>query len=196
MASQLLLLFDHRNEPVRKEALKVCIELYRWLGEPFRTSLEQLKDVGVNHDKHKAMLNKLGPYFEKADAGQYQPLVATRFVQGQAQATPQKFESVDLRIASSAMKLKKASANAENEEAEVVPGQPFNLVGALPSTWHSDVVAKKWTERKAAVDVLIGLLESVDSLEAGEGALLGGVPDRLTLLNDRWRLRTNSASAV
>lgn len=70
-------LMDHKDGNVRKEALKLCIEMYRWLREHLKPMLEKYKpEVVQNVYGEETSVNKtitvlfkkLEPYFERVDA--------------------------------------------------------------------------------------------------------------------------------
>merc|ERR1712159_955070 len=167
LTAQLARLFEHANKDVRKEAMKACIELYRWIGAPFKESLEQLKEVKVDMDKHKAMLNKLAPYFEKADsAEQIQPfrVVTSRNATVVAEI-PVEFDKNELKIASSAQKIPRHVLDAVNEEDAAAEDAVIDVVSALPKGWFALCDDKKWSERKNAIDALNTMLRAADVLD-------------------------------
>ncbi|XP_023239725.1 cytoskeleton-associated protein 5-like [Centruroides sculpturatus] len=142
-------LFEDRDKTVREEAKLLMVEIYRWIKDAIRPQLQSLKPVQIT---------ELEAEFEKVVRDKPVP---TRFLRSQQE-------------------IQAKAARSEEKSAfddECVPVRqeidPFDLIEAvdilskLPKDFYERCEAKKWQERKEAVEQLFQLT-SKPKLEAGD----------------------------
>ncbi|KAF2350520.1 CLASP N-terminal domain [Trinorchestia longiramus] len=144
-------MLEDRDKSVREEGKKLVVEMYRWIGDALKPQLTALKPVQVS---------ELESEFEKL-AGE--KAVQTRYLRSQQE-----------------LKEKMAAAGDEEEDqedddepdgaAEIDPTDlmdPVNILSKLPADFYEKVEAKKWQERKQAMELLLPLTKH-PKLEAGD----------------------------
>jgi len=177
LANEMEFLLDHKDGTVRNEALKLCIELYRWLRQSLMPMLEkhkaaagEIETVFGTSTAQKAtlavLLQRLEPYLERVDS---EPMP-------EANRTVMDFNGDALDL---------AGDQAEASDMVVTPikggGFDFDLMqddeevdvmASLPSDWFETVGAKKWQERKAALDTLVKVVERVRPMHNADYSML------------------------
>ena len=146
----LPVLLEHKDKNVREETRLLTIEIYRWIKDAMKPQIANLKPV---------ILNELEEEFSKVKDEKASP---TRYI---------KSEQVQLND-------RPAVADAdENENVQVAQPEeidPFEFIEAvdilpkLPANFYEQVEAKKWQERKEAVDAVTNLLETVLKIAPGD----------------------------
>ncbi|KAF6216569.1 hypothetical protein GE061_000912 [Apolygus lucorum] len=144
-------LLEDRDKGVRDETKLLLIETYRWLGEALTPQLSSLKP---------AQLNEMTEEFKKMDSTRPKP---TRFLRSQ--------------------QAKQSQIVAEREDAadegdgEDVGGEtidpfdamdPIDILSQLPKGFYDQLEAKKWSERKEALDVLEKSLNEAAKIETAD----------------------------
>uniref|UniRef100_A0A0N7ZBI0 TOG domain-containing protein n=1 Tax=Scylla olivacea TaxID=85551 RepID=A0A0N7ZBI0_SCYOL len=151
LMKQMPTILEDRDKNVREEGKKLMVELYRWIGQALKPQMSSLKPVQVQ--ELEAEFEKLGG--EKA--------VQNRFLRSQQ----------DLKA--------KMEAEANNEDVdddedvgEDIPEidpldlmEPINILEKLPKDFFEKVEAKKWQERKEAMELLLPLTQN-PKLESGD----------------------------
>ncbi|RZF35257.1 hypothetical protein LSTR_LSTR012476 [Laodelphax striatellus] len=148
-------LLEDRDKGVRDEGKAMVVEMHRWIGAALSPQLTALKPV---------QMAELEAEFEKG--------------RGQPKATPTRWlRSQQARQAKEAAEAATDDAGAGGDDEEEVDGQeidpyelmePVNILAKLPKDFYDKVEAKKWQERKEAMEVLEGLLKSAPKLENGD----------------------------
>ncbi|XP_065333081.1 protein mini spindles isoform X1 [Cloeon dipterum] len=144
-------LLDHRDKIVRDEGKALIVETYRWVGDGIKPQLSHLKPVQVT---------ELEAEFEKVSG---EKAVAKRYLRSQQQRQ---------QAAAAADEVDGEDA-AEEEEEAAPPIDPLDLIdpvdilSKLPKDFYEKLEAKKWQERKEAMDELDKLLQN-PKLEAGD----------------------------
>ena len=148
----LPVLLEHKDKNVREETRLLTIEIYRWIKDAMKPQISNLKPV---------ILNELEEEFAKIKNEKASP---TRFIRSeQAQVH---------RPAADA----NTDDNANEETASAVADEvdPFEFIEAveilskLPANFYEQVEAKKWQERKEAVDAVTHLLETIPKIAPGD----------------------------
>lgn len=151
LMKQMPTILEDRDKNVREEGKKLMVELYRWIGQALKPQMSSLKPVQVQ--ELEAEFDKLGG--EKA--------VQNRFLRSQQ----------DLKA------KMEAQANNEEEEDDEEVGEempeidpldlfePVNILEKLPKDFYEKVEAKKWQERKEAMEILLPLTQH-PKLESGD----------------------------
>ncbi|XP_052066786.1 cytoskeleton-associated protein 5-like [Mytilus californianus] len=138
-------LLEDRDKNIREETKQLVIEIYRWIGNAIKPQMSHFKPVQVT--ELEGEFEKLGN--EKAQQ--------QRFMRSQQ----------DLKA-----KMEEAAATGgeeggddggeEEEEAidpyELMPS--VDILKQLPSDFFDKIEAKKWQERKEALDALLKLVEN------------------------------------
>lgn len=148
----LPVLLEHKDKNVREETRLLTIEIYRWIKDAMKPQISNLKPV---------ILNELEEEFSKVKDEKASP---TRFIRSeQAQVhQPTAEAGTDENATDDA-------ANATAEELD-----PFEFIEAveilskLPANFYEQVEAKKWQERKEAVDAVTHLLETTPKIASGD----------------------------
>ncbi|CAB3384794.1 Hypothetical predicted protein [Cloeon dipterum] len=144
-------LLDHRDKIVRDEGKALIVETYRWVGAAIKPQLSHLKPVQVT---------ELEAEFEKVSG---ERVVAKRYLRSQQQ-----------RQQAAATADEADGEDAAEEEEEAAPPvdpldliDPVDILSKLPKDFYEKLEAKKWQERKEAMDELEKLLQN-PKLESGE----------------------------
>ncbi|KAH9373239.1 hypothetical protein HPB48_004984 [Haemaphysalis longicornis] len=157
-------LLEDRDKTVREESKLLTVELYRWIGDALKPLLQSLKPIQVS---------ELEAEFAKVEKGTASPERYVRSEQARrAQAAEAGADGVD---------------GEEDDEggAEAGPAvDAFDLLEAvdvlskLPKDFYEQCEAKKWQERKEALEKLLELASS-PKLEPGDYADLVKVLKRI-----------------
>lgn len=146
-------LFESREKAIRDEAKLLAVEIYRWIRDALRPPLQNINPVQLKELEE-----------EWAKTPQSAPK-QTRFLRSQ-QDLKAKFEQ------------QQASGDADGEEAEdeVVPQidayellEAVDILSKLPKDFYDKIEAKKWQERKEALEA-VEILVKNPKLEAGDYA--------------------------
>uniref|UniRef100_A0A1B6CWX2 TOG domain-containing protein n=1 Tax=Clastoptera arizonana TaxID=38151 RepID=A0A1B6CWX2_9HEMI len=148
-------LLEDRDKGVRDEGKAMVIEIFRWIGIAIKPQLSSLKPVQVT--ELEAEFDKLKS--EKA--------VPTRFLRSQ-QAKQAKLaaEAEANGEVGDEEDCEDGGAVAERDPYEFM--DPVDILAKLPKDFHDKVEAKKWQERKEALDALEQLLTTSPKLENGD----------------------------
>uniref|UniRef100_A0A1Y1K5P3 TOG domain-containing protein n=1 Tax=Photinus pyralis TaxID=7054 RepID=A0A1Y1K5P3_PHOPY len=145
-------LFADRDKSVRDEARLMVVEMFKWIGPALRSQLNNLQPVQVT---------ELEAEFAKVEG---QKVTPTRYIRSQQE--------------------KQAKLAAETEEAEgdedveeegystptLDPydiADPVDILSKLPKNFYEQLEAKKWQERKEALELLEKLIKT-PKLENGD----------------------------
>lgn len=148
-------LLEDRDKSVRDEGKSMVIEIFRWIGPALKPQLSALKPVQVS---------ELEAEFEKVKS---EKAVPTRYVRSQQAKQAKAAEAME------------SADNEDNDECDDGPNpdidpyeliDPVDILTKLPKDFYENVEAKKWQERKEALDALEQLLNSAPKLENGDYA--------------------------
>ncbi|XP_045035689.1 cytoskeleton-associated protein 5 [Daphnia magna] len=150
---QVPVLLEDRDKNVREEGKKLVVELYRWIGQALKPQLSALKPIQVS---------ELETEFEKL--GNEKPH-QTRFLRSQQ----------DLKAKMEARMTEGTDATEEEaDNADAVPDidpyellEPVDILSQLPKDFYDKCEAKKWQERKEAMDALEQLVAN-PKLQTGD----------------------------
>ncbi|CAL8351661.1 unnamed protein product [Merluccius merluccius] len=135
-------LFESRDKAVRDEARLLAVEVYRWIRDALRPSLQNISAV---------QLKELEEEWGKVAPGAPRQ---SRFLRSQQQQQQQQ-----------------AQSPAEDPtDPQVDPYElldPVEILSKLPKDFYEKIEAKKWQERKEALDALETLAKN-PKMEAGE----------------------------
>ncbi|XP_065581749.1 cytoskeleton-associated protein 5-like [Artemia franciscana] len=144
-------ILEDRDKNVREEGKVLMIELYRWIGQALKPQLSNLKPIQVS--ELEAEFDKIG----------HEKPVQVRFLRSQ-QDLKAKFEA-------------KAAGIEDGDEEEEEQGapeidpldllEPVEVLSKLPKDFYDKCEAKKWQERKEAMEDLEKLV-SHPKLEPGD----------------------------
>ena len=145
-------LLEDRDKNVREEGKKLVIEMYRWVKQALKPQLSNLKPV---------QLQELEAEFEKLGN---EKVVQTRFLRSQQ----------DLKLK---METQADGDDNEEEEDDDAPAaqeidaydlmEPVDILSKLPKDFYEKMEAKKWQERKEAMEILLPLTQNL-RLEPGD----------------------------
>lgn len=145
-------LLDDRDKTVREETKQLVIEIYRWVGAAIKPQFSNFKPIQVQEFEAE---------FEKLP--DVKPM-QTRFMRSQ-QDLKSKMES---RIAAASSGAGEVADNMPEEEVDPYDLiEPVNILAMLPKDYYEKIEAKKWQERKEALDALLKLSEN-PKLEPGD----------------------------
>lgn len=146
---------EDRDKTVREEGKAMVVEMYRWVGDRLKQQLNTLKPVHIT--ELEAEFNNLGD----------EKIVPTRYLRSQ------KPKNMGNNADSAA-----ASDNGEDDNEDVdgasIPDidtydllAPVDILSKLPKDFYEKVEAKKWQERKEALEALETLVKN-PKLENGD----------------------------
>lgn len=143
---------EDRDKIVRDEGKIMVIEIYRWIGAPLKQQLNTLKPVQLT--ELEAEFNNLAQ----------EKVVPVRYLKSQR---PREASVAD----STSENGEEGKEDAENGAApDVDPYElldPVDILSKLPKDFYEKVEAKKWQERKEAVEALEALVKN-PKLESGD----------------------------
>lgn len=150
LMKQMHTLLEDRDKTVREEGKKLVIEMYRWIRQALKPQMSSLKPVQVQ--ELEAEFEKLGN----------EKVVQTRFLRSQ-QELRAKIEAQE-----------DGEEDEDEEEEEEMPAldpydlfEPVDILSKLPKDFYEKVEAKKWQERKEAMELLQPLTQN-PKLEQGD----------------------------
>uniref|UniRef100_A0A665WG43 Cytoskeleton associated protein 5 n=1 Tax=Echeneis naucrates TaxID=173247 RepID=A0A665WG43_ECHNA len=138
--------FESREKAVREEAKLLAVEIYRWIRDALRPSLQNINSV---------QLKELEEEWVKLPSS---PPKQTRFLRSQQ----------DLRA-----KFEQQQAQGEDVAETVAAVDPYELLEAveilskMPKDFYEKIEAKKWQERKEALEAVEALAKN-PKLENGD----------------------------
>ncbi|XP_060931884.1 cytoskeleton-associated protein 5 isoform X3 [Limanda limanda] len=144
--------FESREKAVRDEAKLLAVEIYRWIRDAIRPSLQTINSV---------QLKDLEEEFVKLPSA---PAKQTRFLRSQ-QDLKAKFMNQSAEGG--------ADSDGDDEEDAVVAVDPYELLEAvdilakIPKDFYDKIEAKKWQERKEALEA-VEILAKKPKLENGD----------------------------
>ncbi|GFR88017.1 cytoskeleton-associated protein [Elysia marginata] len=150
-------LLTDRDKNVREETKQLVIEIYRWIGAALKPQMTNFQPIQVQ---------ELEAEFEKLPSEKPQQ---SRFMRSQ-QDLKAKMEE---KAAAGADAADGGDDGAEEEEA-IDPYDlltPVDLLAQLPKNYYEQIEAKKWQERKEALEAVHKLSEN-PRLEPGDYALV------------------------
>ncbi|CAG0897270.1 unnamed protein product, partial [Cyprideis torosa] len=153
-------LLEDRDKNVRDETKRLLVELFRWIGEAIRPQLQGLKPVQVA--ELEAEFDRV-----KTEGGVPQP---TRYLRSE-------MEKVE---AGGGMEV---GAGPETSGPGVPTGavmevdpldliDPVEILSKLPKDFYERCEAKKWSERKDALEVLLPLAQNPKLVDGDYGELV------------------------
>jgi cytoskeleton-associated protein 5 len=148
-------LLEDRDKNVREETKSLAVEIYRWIKDAIKPQLTGLKAV---------QLQELETAFEKEKDERATPIRYLR-----SQQDRQNIESVEDTAGSA------APAAAQEEDTTVDPFDlldPVDIISKLPNDFYELCEAKKWQERKEALETLQKLIDENPKLATGDYAEL------------------------
>ncbi|XP_042209858.1 cytoskeleton-associated protein 5-like isoform X3 [Homarus americanus] len=150
LMKQVHTLLEDRDKNVREEGKKLVIEMYRWIRQALKPQMSSLKPVQVQ---------ELEAEFEKLGG---EKVVQTRFLRSQ--------QELKAKIEAQADGDDDEDEEEEEETPQIDPFDlmdPVDILSKLPKDFYEKVEAKKWQERKEAVELLHPLTQNI-KLEAGD----------------------------
>lgn len=152
LVKKISVLFSDRDKTVRDEARAMVIEMYRWIGPALRSQLTNLQPVQVT---------ELEAEFSKIEGQKATP---TRYLRSQQE-----------KQAKMAVEATEGDeGEVEDEEGGDAPpvdayeiSDPVDILSKLPKDFLEKIEAKKWQERKEALEVLENLVKA-PKLENGD----------------------------
>uniref|UniRef100_A0A2S2Q544 Cytoskeleton-associated protein 5 n=1 Tax=Sipha flava TaxID=143950 RepID=A0A2S2Q544_9HEMI len=145
-------ILEDRDKSVRDEAKLLAIEIYSWIGStPVKANLANLKPLQIQ---------ELEAEFEKLSGEKPRP---SRFLRSQ-QEQAAKMEEVVVN-ANGDVVMEEGTDEVDDPEEHI---DPVNILVQLNKDFYEKLEAKKWQERKEAIDMLEGILSKAPKLESGE----------------------------
>ncbi|XP_063985359.1 protein mini spindles isoform X2 [Diachasmimorpha longicaudata] len=146
---------EDRDKVVREEGKALVIEIYRWIGAPIKHQLNSLKPV---------QLTELEAEFSKLGDGKAHP---NRYLRSQ--------KPKERCISETGGGDGDGDENDEDEDdgvggVEIDPYEqidPVDILSKLPKDFYEKLEAKKWQERKEALETLENLVKN-PKLESGD----------------------------
>ncbi|XP_066599618.1 protein mini spindles isoform X2 [Prorops nasuta] len=145
---------EDRDKIVRDEGKAMVIEMYRWIGAPLKQQLNTLKPV---------QLTELEAEFNSIKTEKVVPI---RYLKSQKKINSN-VESMDGEEGEEANYDDKDASAPEIDPYELL--QPVDILSQLPKDFYEKVEAKKWLERKEALETLEVLTKN-PKLENGDYA--------------------------
>ncbi|XP_061677746.1 cytoskeleton-associated protein 5 isoform X2 [Syngnathoides biaculeatus] len=143
--------FESREKAVRDEAKMLAIEIYKWIRDALRPSLQNINSV---------LLKELEEEWVKLPSS---PPKQSRFLRSQQ----------DLKTKFQQQQQAQGQESGEEEEDTVEAVDPYELLEAvdiltkLPKDFYDKIEAKKWQERKEALEAVESLSKN-PKLEGGD----------------------------
>ncbi|XP_029935626.1 cytoskeleton-associated protein 5-like [Myripristis murdjan] len=147
-------LFESREKPVRDEAKLLAVEVYKWIRDALRPSLQNINTV---------QLKELEEEWAKVPSGAPRQ---SRFLRSQ-QDLRAKYEQQQQQAES---EVDPADDESEEMAQQVDPYEllePVEILSKMPKDFYEKTEAKKWQERKEALEALDALTKN-PKLEAGD----------------------------
>ncbi|XP_037539224.1 cytoskeleton-associated protein 5 [Nematolebias whitei] len=143
--------FESREKAVRDEAKLLAVEIYKWIRDALRPSLQNITSVQLKELEEE--WTKLPSSLPKQ----------TRFLRSQQ----------DLRAKFEQQQAQGEQSDGEDEEETVAAVDPYDLLepveilSKLPKDFYDKIEAKKWQERKEALEAVEVLIKN-PKLENGD----------------------------
>ncbi|XP_061533378.1 cytoskeleton-associated protein 5 isoform X2 [Phycodurus eques] len=143
--------FESREKAVRDEAKMLAVEIYKWIRDALRPSLQNINSV---------LLKELEEEWMKLPST---PPKQSRFLRSQQ----------DLKAKFQQQQQAQGQESGEEEEETVAAVDPYELLEAvdiltkLPKDFYDKIEAKKWQERKEALEAVESLSKN-PKLESGD----------------------------
>ncbi|XP_050528781.1 protein mini spindles-like isoform X2 [Daktulosphaira vitifoliae] len=151
LLKKLQSLLEDRDKSIRDEAKLLAIELYLWIGPiPIRTNLANLKPVQIQ---------ELEAEFEKINNEKPHP---TRYLRSQQEQVAKMEKPMD---STGEVVIEVTNDEVDDSEEHL---DPVNILCQLNKDFYEKIEAKKWQERKEAIDLLEEILSKSPKLENGE----------------------------
>ncbi|XP_020296342.1 protein mini spindles isoform X2 [Pseudomyrmex gracilis] len=145
---------EDRDKTVREEGKIMVVEMYRWIGDRLKQQLNTLKPVHIT--ELEAEFNNLGD----------EKVTPTRYLRSQ--------KPKNIGTSESAAGSENGDDNNEDGDGGSIPDidpydllAPVDILSKLPKDFYEKVEAKKWQERKEALEVLETLTKN-QKLESGD----------------------------
>ncbi|XP_078478550.1 cytoskeleton-associated protein 5 [Lampetra planeri] len=144
--------FESREKAVRDEAKQLAVEIYKWIRDALRPSLQNINSVLLKELEEEWVKLPPSPPKQSRFLRSQQDLKA-KFEQQQAQGGEQ--------------------SDGEDEEEMVAAVDPYELLEAveilskMPKDFYDKIEAKKWQERKEALEAIEALTKN-PKLENGD----------------------------
>ncbi|XP_026810117.1 LOW QUALITY PROTEIN: protein mini spindles-like [Rhopalosiphum maidis] len=152
LLKKLQLILEDRDKSVRDEAKLLTIEIYSWIGPtPVKAHLSNLKPLQIQELENE---------FEKISGDKPQP---TRFLHSQQM---QAAKMVEAEATNKGVVFEESTDEIDDDEEENI--EPVNILCQLSKDFYEKLEAKKWQERKEAIDMLEGILSKALKIESGE----------------------------
>ncbi|KAG0714752.1 Cytoskeleton-associated protein 5 [Chionoecetes opilio] len=151
LMKQIHTILEDRDKNVREEGKKLLVEMYRWIGQALKPMMSSLKPVQVQ---------ELEAEFEKLSG---EKAVQIRFLRSQ--------QDLKAKLEAEGDEEGEEDDDVEQDIPEMDPVdlfEPVNILEKLPKDFYEKVEAKKWQERKEAMEVLLPLTQNHPKLEAGD----------------------------
>ncbi|XP_076471814.1 cytoskeleton-associated protein 5-like isoform X2 [Babylonia areolata] len=155
-------LLDDRDKNVREETKQLVIELYRWIGAALKPQMSNFKPIQVQEFEEE---------FEKITGGKP---TQSRFMRSQQ----------DLKAKIEEQAAAAAGGDGGDEDGEEEGGEdldPYELMTAvdvlskIPKDFFEKIEAKKWQERREALEALQKLVESPKIENGSFGTLVSSL---------------------
>ncbi|KOC71291.1 Cytoskeleton-associated protein 5 [Habropoda laboriosa] len=143
---------EDRDKTVREEGKLMVVEIYRWIGAPLKQQLNTLKPVQIT--ELEAEFNNL----------KEEKVTPTRFLKSQ------KTKSICITDSISDTGEESKDDGDGNSAPEIDAYEllePVDILSKLPKDFYEKIEAKKWQERKEALEVLETLVKN-PKLENGD----------------------------
>lgn len=148
-------LLENRDKIVREEGKMLVVEMYRWCGAALKPQLANLKPVQVT---------ELEAEFENVGSTK---AVQTRFLRSQ--------QDLKAKMEAQAVAAENGEEGSEDEDegevaADVDPYElmePVDILSKIPKDFYDKIEAKKWQERREALEAVQKLVEN-PKLESGD----------------------------
>ncbi|XP_055592596.1 protein mini spindles isoform X2 [Uranotaenia lowii] len=145
IVKKLPTLLSDRDKSVRDESKALTIEIYRWIGAAFKSQIASLPAV---------LLTELETEFEKVSGDKAVPV---RYLKSQQ-------EKQMLAAVASNVEAPEGTNEDEADEVEEIDPMdlidPVDILSKLPKDFYEKLEAKKWQERKEALEALETLLQN------------------------------------
>uniref|UniRef100_A0A6B2KWD2 TOG domain-containing protein n=1 Tax=Arcella intermedia TaxID=1963864 RepID=A0A6B2KWD2_9EUKA len=124
--------FEHSNAGVRNLAAELALELYRWLGEAMKKNIETLREAQVSS------LNKT---FSELPNQKPTPLKRLRSQTEEPEP------------------LNQPTPTNPTQPDPYAAAPPTDILPQIPDSFYTNLLSKKWQERKEQTEWLLGLLD-------------------------------------
>ncbi|XP_025159861.1 protein mini spindles isoform X2 [Harpegnathos saltator] len=147
---------EDRDKTVREESKAMVVEMYRWIGDRLKQQLNTLKPVHIT--ELEAEFNNLSD----------NKVIPTRYLRSQRPKTVSSGTVADAAVSDN------GEEDNEDGDGSSVPDidpydllSPVDILSKLPKDFYEKVEAKKWQERKEALEALETLVKN-PKLENGD----------------------------